>query len=73
MHYAQMHHGHGAHGSSGGGGSGNAFLAGANLKILALCEVAEVPTLRKVHPDPHHSPLTTQPSPAPSPSPSPPP
>ena len=59
MQYAQihpeMHHGHGSSGggtatngaSSGSSDSSNAFLAaGANLKILALCEVAEVPSLR---------------------------
>jgi poly [ADP-ribose] polymerase 6/8 len=60
MHYAQMHHGHGGAGSgtatngasssSSSSSSSNAFLAaGANLKILALCEVAEVPTLHKAH------------------------
>jgi hypothetical protein len=29
-------------------GSGNAFLGGSNLCMLALCEVAEVPSLKKV-------------------------
>ena len=33
--------------AAGGGGGGNAFLAGSDLKMLALCEVAQVPTLRK--------------------------
>ena len=59
--HPEMHHGHGGAGSgtatngasssssssSSSSDSSNAFLAaGANLKILALCEVAEVPTLR---------------------------
>lgn len=55
MHYAQMHHAHGGTGTgtgtaaNGAAVSSNAFLAGANLKILALCEVAEVPTLNKTN------------------------
>ena len=32
---------------SGASASGNAFLGGSNLCILALCEVAEVPSLKK--------------------------
>ena len=53
MSYAQMLYGGGYPGSTagagagGGGGGGNAFLAGSDLKILALCEVVEAPSVNK--------------------------
>ena len=36
-----------AAGVAAGGSGDNAFLAGKDLRMLALCEVADVPTLRK--------------------------
>jgi len=39
-----------------GNGSGNAFLGGSNLCMLALCEVAQVPSLAQPNPNPNPDP-----------------